>query len=150
MVRQRCESVAVQILNNGSGPPPGFVRRPRPVFPEWISHYGCFPVQYHERINGSDEEIEEVWLWVPKEDNRAYERGDAYRKRHIIHERRWCEVRVKITELQRGKKIWFSVKVYFTVVSSIHSVMQAYPSRKLQYARLKKGNQSGVLVRRIA
>lgn len=144
--KESCVPVAVTMLCNGSGPPPGFVRRSRPVFAEWIRKYDCFPVQYHEQTEDPDM----VWVWIPKEVNWAYERGDAFGKRHIIHEKRWCEARVKITGLQRGRSMWFKVELYFTVVSSIHSVMQAYPSRKLQYARLKRGNESGVLVRRVA
>ena len=87
-------------------------------------------------------------MWIPSEDDRAYERGDAFRKRHIVHEKRWCEARVRITSLKRGRAMWFSVKEYFTVVSSIHSVMQSFPTRQISYSRLKKGNESGLLVRR--
>ncbi len=114
------------------------------MFPEFVVHAPWWTVQYHEK-NGDDDT---VWLWVSKDENRAYERGEAYRKRHIVHERRWCDARIKITELQRGKSYWFSIKAYFTVVSSIHSVLQAYPGRKISYERLRKGNESGVLVRR--
>lgn len=158
MSKALCESVAVQVLCNGNGPPPGFVRRSRPVYPEFAVHAEWWPIQYHQKIEPivrdndrySDEEIDQVWLWIPREDNLAYERGDAFRKRHIVHTKRWCESRIKITHLKRGKTIWFSVEVYFKVVSSIHSVLQAYPSRRIEYARLKRGNESGVLVRRIA
>src|SRR5262249_6935942 len=90
-----------------------------------------------------------VWLWIPKADDQAYERRNSTR-RHIIHEKRWCESRILITELQRGKSRWFPVKLYFTVVSSINSVMQSYPTRKITYARIKKGSMSGVLVKRTA
>ena len=144
MTTQISNPVAVTILCNGSGPPPGFVKRPRPVFPEFVTKAPWWPVQYHEYIKDD----ESVWLWIPKEDNLAYERGEALRKKHIVHEKRWCESRVEITNLARGKTMWFPASVYFTVVSSIHSVLQAYPGRKIQFARLKKGKESGVLVRR--
>ncbi len=145
MVASLCEFVPpVRVLSNGSGPPADFVMRPAPVYRAWIIHYHCFPIQYHQE----SEDEGKVWLWIPKENNRAYERGDAFRKRHIIHERRWCKARIKITFLKRGKKMWFSAKLYFTVVSSIHSVLQSYPSRRISYVRSRKGNDVGVLVRR--
>jgi len=142
-----CESVlpTVRILSKSEEPSPGFVARNRPVWPEFVIHATWFPVQEHQPIvNDSGMVI----LWVRKSDNDAYERGEAYRKRHIIHERRWCDARIKITELPRGKSRWFPIKHYFTIVSSIHSVMEAYPGRRLRYVRLKRGLQSGVLVKR--
>ena len=136
----------VRVLFNGDQPPRGFVMRPRPVIPEFVVHCSWWPMQYHQRINGDSDS--KVWLWIPKADNLAYERGEAFRKRHIIHEKRWCDARRKITVLRRGTSYWFPIKHYFTVVSSIHSVMEAYPSRRLVYIRLKRGLQSGVRVKR--
>ncbi len=144
MAEAICDSPPVRVLSNGSGPPAGFVMRPVSVYREWIIQYPHFPVQYHENC----EDEGKVWLWIPREDNVAYEKGEGYRQTHIVHERRWCNSRIKVTCMKRGSKAWFSEKLVSTVVSSIHSVMQSYPSRKITYSRLRRGNESGILVRR--
>jgi hypothetical protein len=136
---------SVRVLTENETPTPGYVSRRGPVYPEFVIHASWWPVQEHQPLI---DDPDMIVLWIPKADNLAYERGEAFRKRHIVHEKRWCDSRWKITALPRGKSRWFPIKEYFTVVSSIHSVMQAYPSRRLDYVRLKRGLQSGVLVRR--
>jgi len=59
----------VRVLGRGENPSPGFVRRPRPVFPEFISHAPWFPVQEWEEDGDGM-----VILWIPKADNLAYKR----------------------------------------------------------------------------
>lgn len=59
------------MLVNGDKPTRGFVKRERPVWPEFISHASWWPVQEHQ-LNGGDGM---VYLWIPKADNAAYERG---------------------------------------------------------------------------
>ena len=135
----------VRVLTEADEPSPGFVSRPRPVWPEFALRATWWPIQEHQSL--SDESLM-VILWIPKADNLAYERGDGFRQRHIVHKKRWCDARIKITSLSSGCSRWFPVKHYFTVVSSIHSVMESYPSRRLRYVRLKRGLQSGVLVKR--
>jgi hypothetical protein len=134
----------VRLLTDSDSPSPGFVARRWPVHPDFIVHASWWPVQEHQPIANSLM----VVLWIPKADNLAYERGDGFRQRHIVHQKRWCDSRWKITSLERGKTRWFPIKEYFTVVSSIHSVMQAYPSRKLVYFRHKRALQLGVRVKR--
>lgn len=135
----------VRVLSNGDTPSPGFVRRSHHVWPEFVIHAPWWPIQEHQRIS---DDSDMVILWIPKADNLAYERGEHFRKQHIVHRKRWCDARWKITALARGHTRWFPVELYFTVVSSIHSVMEAYPSRRLRYARQRRGLQQGVIVRR--
>lgn len=137
--------VQVRVLKDGENPSKGFCQRRGPVYPEFVIHASWWPVQEHQPLI---DDPDMIVLWIPKADNLAYERGEAFRKRHIVHEKRWCDSRRKITVLARGRSRWFPIKHYFTVVSSIHSVMEAYPSRRLVYVRLKHGLQSGVLVKR--
>jgi hypothetical protein len=142
-----CESVLphVRVLTEKDEPSPGFVARTRPVWPEFAIRASWWPVQEHQRLS---DESDMVVLWIPKADNAAYERGERFRSRHIVHAKRWCDARIKITGLARGSSRWFPIKHYFTVVSSIHSVMEAYPGRRLRYARQRRGLQQGVIVRR--
>ena len=135
----------VRVLSETETPSRGFVCRTRPVYPEFVIHATWWPVQEHQPLV---EDPMQVVLWIPKRDNDAYERGEAFRQRHIVHRKRWCDARWKITALTRGHTRWFPIKHYFTVVSSIHSVMEAYPSRRLRYARQRRGSQQGVIVRR--
>ena len=135
----------VRVLSETDTPSAGFVRRLYAVNPDIVVHAPWWPIQEHQRIS-SDSDM--VILWIPKADNLAYERGEHFRKQHIVHRKRWCDARWKITALARGHSRWFPVKDYFTAVSSIHSVMQAYPSRKLSYFRIKRGTKSGVMVKR--
>src|SRR6185369_1230913 len=118
---------------------------PLPVLPIFMRHASWWPVQYHEPHHESNEL---VWLWIPKEDNIAYERRQSL-KAHIVHKKRWCASRIKITCLERGRYKWFPIDLYFTVVSSIHSVMQAYPSRKIVYNRVRRHGVQGVRVKRL-
>lgn len=135
----------VRVLSENEEHSPGFVCRPFAVYPEFAIHASWWPIQEHQPIS---KHSELVILWIPKSDNLAYERGDGFRQRHIVHKKRWCDARIKITSLTSGCSRWFHIKHYFTVVSSIHSVMESYPSRRLRYVRLKRGLQSGVLVKR--
>ena len=77
---------SVRVLEVGDKPSAGFVRRKHPVIPEFISHFTLFPTQEWEK-NGEDT----VYLWVPAEDNRAYERF-VPRKRYCPNYKRSVKV----------------------------------------------------------
>jgi len=67
------------MVGHGEPIPKGFVRRPRPVYPEFVCHCSWWPNQIHQRNGDPDM----VYLWIPRKDDVAYRR---------THERkRFCQ-----------------------------------------------------------
>lgn len=63
--------VSFRVLSGTDKPSKGFVRRPRPVWPEFAIKMTWFS-RIEFSVNGRDGM---VYCWVSKEENAAYERG---------------------------------------------------------------------------
>ncbi len=77
----------VTTIGCGDPIPKGWVRRNHPVFPEFVRHCSWWPNQIHQR-NGTPEM---VYLWIPKEDNLAYERGRKRTRFCVTYRGKSCE-----------------------------------------------------------
>ncbi len=65
-------SPKIRVVAHGEVIPKGWVRRSHPVWSEFVRHANWWPNQIHQ-LNGQEDGM--VYLWIPKADNLAYERG---------------------------------------------------------------------------
>ncbi len=79
---------SIRIVGHGEPIPRGYVRRPRPVWVEFVKHANWWPNQIHQR-NGQEEGM--VYLWIPRKDNAAYERGHKRTRFCLTYQGKSCQ-----------------------------------------------------------
>ncbi len=80
--------IQIRVIGHGEPIPRGFVRRPHPVWAEFVKHANWWPNQIHQ-LNGQEDGM--VYLWIPKADDLAYKRTVRRTRFCVTYQGKVCE-----------------------------------------------------------